>query len=240
MKKLYLLLGVLLAMGSCIQEKDPVYIEITGMVTNAKDNVSVEDITLSINHYKFLESWWGYRRLDWDKTNAKGEFRLSFYQSNDFLSAKPELNIDEIPSKYQQGARINGKYYKLLCLGSGYEDLEDNGNYLVELIPLTKAYFVQPTIPAGWENDTLMLKVSNLILDTNSKGVPCGTDSVDFTLRLNNQEEWLNLQKARNLHLGDVLTIKYTIKNGTVKKSGIFDKSCAIGDTTAVELPLFQ
>ncbi len=40
--------------------------------------------------------------------------------------------------------------------------------------------------------------------------------------------------------LGDLVHLSYTIRNGVVKKTGDFSIECILGDTTNIQLPLFE
>lgn len=239
MKKYYLFLGFLLAVFSCVKDDQ---INISGKIVNIKDNQPVGNITIIAGYYNFIDIWsgWDYIVLASDITGTKGKFELAFKEVHGgVLSSKPELHINTLGSAFQPGAKINGKFYKMLCLNNGFKDMEDDGYYLIELIPVTKVYFLKPGIPPGWENDTLTLNIENLVLDPHSNGDVCEFDTTTFTLRLDNLNGWEDLQKVRNLHLGDELTVHYAISNGVLKKAGTFSQTCTIGDTTAVALPIW-
>ncbi len=236
MKRYYLLLAFLATMVACKKEEE---IFISGKVVNTIDNKAVSNLRMTLGYSEFFGIGWQYKQLASDFTDSKGEFELSYKEEVHFLSLKPHLNIDQIGNEFQRGARINGKYYRMLCFRIGFDGLENNGYYVVELLPVTKAYFLKPTIPLGWGADTLILNVENLVLNPGSNGGECGVDTSAFAFRLVDQEGWKDLKIVRNLFLGDELNIHYTIKNGGIKKSGTFKKSCIPGDTTAVELPIW-
>jgi hypothetical protein len=85
----------------------------------------------------------------------------------------------------------------------------------------------------------LKLHIENLIPTPGSRGWELANLSTDYEFKLKNIQKWLDLKHVRNLNLGDKLDITYSIRNGQVKKAGSFSVSCAIGDTTAVDLPLW-
>ncbi|MBL7810287.1 MAG: hypothetical protein JNN28_20865 [Saprospiraceae bacterium] len=237
MKKHYLFLGFLLAIFGCVKDDQ---INISGKIVNMKDNQPVGNITIIAGYYQFSDIWWEYKELASDMTSTKGKFELAFEEVHSgIFSSKPELHINSLGAAFQPGAKINGAFYKMLCLDHGFKDLEDNGYYLIELIPVTKAYFIKPNIPPGWEIDTLTLNIENIVLDPQSNGDVCEFDTTTFTLRLDNVHGWEDLQQVRNLHLGDELTVHYAISNGVLKKVGTFSKTCTIGDTTAVALAIW-
>ncbi|MFN0173966.1 MAG: hypothetical protein ACKVU0_04905 [Saprospiraceae bacterium] len=252
MKKMLYLISVLFFMSTCTKHQDyepidySVQMDVRGRLINAKTREPLQNIPLHVEEASLGPKWeWYYAAVAHDTTNSDGTFQLNFkidYPLHLFLG---NLKIDSIPPNYQRGVRIDDEYSNIFCKldGAGYRIEANNINYLLEIFPLTKAYFVKPNIPTGWEQDTLTLKVINLVETPGELGWEClniNAYPAIFIFRLNNTQKWLtDLKKVRNLFLGDRLYIEYTIRNGTVKKSGSFSKVCAIGDTTAVELPLW-
>lgn len=153
------------------------------------------------------------------------------------------LRMDSVPPGYQPGARINGKLCRVMAKERILQEeafLKDNGVYLVELMPYTKARLLKPVIPEGWAQDTLVLEVKNLVEDPDNKGWEIASLGSSFEFRMYNSYHWQNLAKVRYLNLGDQLDFTYTIKNGVVKKNGTFSVQCAMGDTTDIVLPLWE
>ena len=250
MKKILLFWGILLLFLSCHKEpktyEDEPYVSaITGTVTDALSKEAIKDIPV----YILYEAWdigcpWGYcglEILDEANTDSLGRFRLAYSVSS---AAVNNISINfktrTIPGGYQYGARINGKYCHTYCKEFMFHDeaiLRNGSSYNVELIPNTSAYLVKPSIPAGWEHDTIQLKIENL-QEVDFHGALCGANS-EFSFRINNPLGWQNIRKPRLLYLGDQIAISYTIRNGVVKKAGTFSKTCAIGEVNAIDLTIW-
>lgn len=246
------MVGLVLLVYACTKPNEyepvehyPVPIHLKGKVVDAKTGLPLANIPLRVEESGIDLDWnWYFVTLAQSTTLSDGSFQLDFMISSDLSTRFENLKIDSLLPGYQYGARINGTYGNAFCTieGEGFPITQNNGSFLVELFPVTQAYFAKPAIPAGWELDTLSLEVTNLIEYPGSSGWECM--DIDhyparFELRLNNLQKWLDLKKARNVFLGDKLSISYTIRNGAIKKSGNFNAVCPIGETTMVELPLW-
>jgi len=252
MKKILYLLVLVFFLSSCIKDHDyepvdySVQMHITGKLIDAQTQEPLPNIPLQVENTGLDAHWnWYFVAVARDITHSDGTFRMDFKLDGPLHLENVHLKIDSILPDYQRGARINGEYNNVFCKieGAGYPIEQSEVNYTIELFRPAKAYFVKPNIPTGWEQDTLNLKVYNLVESPNYYGWECLDIHVYpaiFEFRLNNTQVWVtDLKRVRNLFLGDKLDIEYTIKNGIVKKSGSFSKVCALGDTTAVELPLW-
>jgi hypothetical protein len=226
------------------KNNNDILIFLSGRIVDAKSQAPIQGTSIRAEQFgiAFPSGEYYYSSLSKNTTDEYGRFNLSFeassYSTMDYIN----LRMDSVPDGYQLGARINGQYCRVLAkewFRSEEAFLVSGQEYLVELIPLTKAFFNKPIVPTGWGNDTLDLHIENLVPSPGSLGWELANFNTQFEFKLNNTQKWLDLKKVRNLNLGDQLDIKYVIKNGQVKKSGNFSVICAIGDTTAVDLPLW-
>lgn len=250
MKSAKLLLVLLLWISACNKDNDEPgsvpdrTINISGQMVDAKTQTPIGNWRIRAEALQINSSWeYVYEALDYVNTTQDGRFELAFPLDYDIMLDYINLRLDSVPPGYQPGARINGKLCRVLAKEWILREeafLKDNGVYLVELFPFTKARLLKPVIPAGYAQDTLVLDVENLVEDPSNKGWELASLGSSFEFRMYNSYQWQNLAKVRYLNLGDQLDFTYTIKNGVVKKTGAFSVQCAMGDTTDIVLPLWE
>ena len=247
MKKIALLFFLAFFMSTCQKDSDTnppppppdVKYIINGMVVDILTQKPVSGVAIYVNR-----TWWEgltehFVETGRSVTDSAGKFEIVRLLDCGHCI----LKVSDIPSEYQGTLYINGVretsagWHGIWDNFFGYEIAIDS-YYKIELIPDTYAKIVKPVLEPGWEHDTLELSTENMCLpgDCFSGYFECSL-SGRMTFPINDLQAWDNLAEPRYV-IGKHVDISYKIKNVVVKKSGSFTVECAIGDTTAIELPL--
>lgn len=246
MKKLAFIFALMLLAITCDKKEESADVDydVSGEVVDVVTGKGIPNIGVYVEMLvaQCLNCPLYYVVKDSSVTDDNGQFELK-YQS----SGTEWIKISTIPSRYQQGARVNGALYYCIALHDfilevvGYTINQDGEFCRIEFMPDAYVRIIKPVVPAEWEQDTLELTTKNICVFDHCDGRSCyeGISSTE-AFSLNDTLTWNKIKKPHFIDLGNTVHFSYKIRNGLViKKSGDFSVDCALGDTTDIVLPLF-